>query len=317
MSDAAHLLVPFASCGDEGCAQARQTLALPHLEKLLARLTPQPLEPGEATSLSMPHERVLARESGLPDEDGRIPFAAWQVRQSGADPGSEPWAWITPCHWRVHQDHITMGHPRDLALGADESRALFEAIRPYFEQDGIALVYDAPTLWLARGALFGLFPTASLDRAVRSAIDGWLPRFPEARPLRRLQQEMQMLLYTHPVNEERTRGGQLPVNSFWASGAGVLPPQAAPAPPAGLAIIHSLRDAALLHDWRMWAADWQQFDARECAQLLRDLDAGRHVRITLCGDRHAQTWSGSGPGWMRRLAGAFHGRRAPLALERL
>jgi hypothetical protein len=64
---------------------------------------------------------------------------------------------------------------------------------------------------------------ASLDRVVGRVIDGWMPRAGEAKALRRLQQEMQMLLYTHPVNEERARGGLLPVNSFWASGTGALP----------------------------------------------------------------------------------------------
>ena len=74
-------------------------------------------------------------------------------------------------------------------------------MQPYFEQDGIALEYDAPTLWLAHGELFRDLATASLDRVVGRTIDDWMPRAPEARTLRRLQQEMQMLLYTHAVNE--------------------------------------------------------------------------------------------------------------------
>ena len=46
MSDGVHLLIPFASSMGEGCAQARKTLDLPHLEKLLARLAPGELEAG-------------------------------------------------------------------------------------------------------------------------------------------------------------------------------------------------------------------------------------------------------------------------------
>ena len=36
-----HLLIPFAFCSGEGCAQALPQLALPHLTQLLSRLAPQ------------------------------------------------------------------------------------------------------------------------------------------------------------------------------------------------------------------------------------------------------------------------------------
>ncbi len=60
-----------------------------------------------------------------------------------------------------------------------------------------------------------------------------------------------MLLYTHPINEARSRGGQLPVNSFWLSGSGALPPASARASPE-LRVTHDLRDAALRQDWAAW-----------------------------------------------------------------
>src|SRR5262245_4753916 len=99
MSDGVHLLIPFASARSEGCAQALRTLALPRLEKLLARLDPLRTDPGDEFALSMPHERVLARECGLPGADGRIPWAAWQAAQAGREAGGQAWACITPCHW--------------------------------------------------------------------------------------------------------------------------------------------------------------------------------------------------------------------------
>lgn len=319
MSDTVQLLVPFASCAGEACAKARSTLSLPHLEKLLVRLAPGPVDVGAPTDLSPPHERVLARASGLPATDGHIPFAAWQVMQSGTSPGDSAWAWITPCHWRVAQDHIAMGHPRDLDLSAQESQALLEAMQPYFAEDGLQVRYHAPTLWLAEGEVFRGLATASLDRVVGHLVDAWLPRAAEARVLRRLQQEMQMLLYTHPVNEARSVGGQLPVNSFWASGAGALPPGATPRTPDGMRIVHTLRDAAMLQDWEAWAAAWRQLDAGECASLLRALDAGdgANVTITLCGERNARSWQGDGRGLLRRLAAGFGSGRTGPALDSL
>src|SRR5438105_7756665 len=118
MSDRAHLLIPFASALSDGCAEAAQNLALPHLQKLLARLAPGPVVGGDESTLSMPHERVLAREIGLPVADGLVPWAAWQARQQGRDPGDKAWAFITPCHWRVGRDHVAMDPPQQLRLDA-------------------------------------------------------------------------------------------------------------------------------------------------------------------------------------------------------
>lgn len=318
MSDGVHLLIPFASSLGEGCRQALRTLALPNVEKLLARLAPVHTEAGDEFTLSMPHERALARICGLPCEDGRIPWAAWQVEQAGRDSGGDAWARITPCHWTVATDHIDMAHPQHLRLDGAESRAILAAMRPFFEHDGIALEYDAPTLWLARGELFRGLATASLDRVIGRTIDEWMPRSPEARSLRRLQQEMQMLLYTNQTNEERTRGGLLPVNSFWASGTGALPAAHAAEVPSGLEVTHYLRDAALLDDWRGWAAAWQQLDSGECARLAEALDAGEGVTLTLCGERNARTWSSRPEGALRRrLGGLFAGRQAATVLESL
>src|SRR5437763_1159979 len=82
------------------------------------------------------------------------------------------------------------------------------------------------------------------DRVIGRVVDPWLPRSDRAKTVRRLQQEMQMLLYTHDVNEERTRRGLPAVNSFWVSGTGALPDWGAPSPPSGLSITHYLRDTA-------------------------------------------------------------------------
>jgi len=318
MSDGSHLLIPFASSRDEGCAAALATLALPHLEKLLARLVPGALDGGEETHLSMPCERVLARACGLPDSDGRIPWAAWQVAQEGRPTLGAAWARITPCHWQLGQDHVAMGHPDDLQLDARDSQSLLAAVRPYFEQDGIVLEYREPTLWLARGEVFRELATASLDRVVGRAVDDWISRAPEARSLRRLQQEMQMLLYTHDVNEDRVRTARLPVNSFWVSGTGALPEPPPSGPPPGLETTQSLREAALRGDWHRWAAAWQQLDDVDCAALLQRLDAGRGAAVTLCGDHAAQTWeSPAGPGLLRRLGSLFASKRAQVVLESL
>ena len=312
-----HLLIPFAFCSSEGCASALPTLQLPHLAKLLARLTPMPLDTGDEFSLSPPHERALARALGLPIDDGLIPWAALQASKSQAADGA--WGCITPCHWQVGTHHIAMSGLNLPDFSAHESQTLLAAMQPYFEEDGIALHYDHPTRWLARGALFDGLATASLDRVVGRNVENWMPRSASAAGLRRLQNEMQMLLYTHPVNDARAARGVPPVNSFWLSGTGALPhawPGPAMEPPP--VVVTHLRDAALNEDWAAWGQAWQMLDATECAALLSALDQGSAGhQLTLCGERNAQTFDAQPQTFYKRFMNIFGTKPPSILLEKL
>ena len=78
-----HLIIPYAAPSSQGFAAALANLALPNLQKLLARLRPGPLDSGDVFSLSPPHERALASALGLSAADGCLPWAALQAQKSG------------------------------------------------------------------------------------------------------------------------------------------------------------------------------------------------------------------------------------------
>jgi hypothetical protein len=291
-----HLLIPFAACGDPASRQVLSGLRLPNLEKLVRRLTPLPLVRGADDAPSLPHERVLARASGLPGTDP-MPWAALQAARVGQDFRGAGWAFVTPCHWRIDQAQVTLLDPQALALQEDESRALLAAMQPYFNEDGITLSFDQPTRWLARGELFRGLVTASLLRVIGHDVAPWMP---PSSTLRRLQHEMQMLLYTHPVNDARAAHRALPVNSFWVSGSGTLdatPANAGEAPVTPQGLI----GPALQQDWQRWGEAWQQIDASECAALLAALDDGAGTaRLTLCSEQNALPCENSPrPAWAR------------------
>jgi len=317
MSDGIHLLIPFASCRAEGCRQVLDHLVLPRLEALLSRLSPEPAALGDEASLSTPHERVLARELGMPVVDGQIPLAAWQARQAGLPGHESAWARLTPSLWRVGSDHVALMPPGQLHLTEAESRALLSVMRPFFEEDGIALWYQTPTLWLAKADVFADFPAASLDRVAGGKIDDWMPRTAQARAVRRLQQEMQMLLYIHEISEARERLGQPPVNSFWVSDTGTLGAEAREWP-QGLQWADDLREPALEGRWDAWAAAWVQLDARAGSLIQDALAASRPVTLTLCGERHSQSWSNARPRTLAsRVSGWFDRVRAGTVLKNL
>ncbi|WP_295857265.1 phosphoglycerate mutase [uncultured Xylophilus sp.] len=315
-----HLLISYAAALAPGCEAAARTLALPRLERLLAGMAPAGGDAGDEFTLSPPHERALARALGLPVEDGRLPWAARSAAADGQDVAADAWAWVTPCHWQVAPDHIGMLDPAVLQLSEDESRRLLALVAPYFAEDGMALEFVAPTRWRARGAPLRGLATASLDRVTGRSIDLWMPDGPEARPLRRLQGEMQMLLYTDPSTDARNARGQLAVNAFWFSGTGDWPAGAAADAP-GLEMPDDLRAAALRDDWVAWADGWRRIDADACARLAAAVDRGEPATLTLCGERSSLTFrhvprSGLGR-WVHRFKSISGRLRFPHLREQL
>ncbi len=317
---AAHLLLPFAACTDDSWRSALQ--ALPptqtrHFTALLQGMAALPLDETDARSLSPPHERALARHMGwvgpagqaLPD--GLIPWAAWEraiwagAKEAPASPATgltdTAWAIVTPCHWSMGREHATLTDPNALALSKADSQTLLAAMQPYCQEDGITLHYLAPTKWLAAGGVFRHLPTAALDRVLGRDVDPWLPAGDSGKLLRRLQNEMQMLLYTHPVNETRALQRQLPVNSLWFSGTGDLPPatlENIATTRAKLDAVHaprSLAQAAMASDWAAYGAAWAELDATVGRDLLARQEAGAVVQVTLCGERVAQTFISAPP----------------------
>ncbi|CAN7278012.1 hypothetical protein [Variovorax paradoxus] len=315
-----HLLIPFAGRGSPACRAALPALRLPNLEALLSRLSLAEADTQDESTRSPPHERALARALGISAPDGCIPWAALEARQAGiAEPGDrEGWGLVSLCNWQVGIDDVVLGDPAAIEIDAAESAALLAAAHPFFEEDGIAL-HPSPTpgRWLARAHIFEGLATASIDRAVGHPISQWSPLAEAARPLRRLQNEMQMLLYTQRVNDDRAARGVPPINSFWLSGTGALGPGVPPAGTAAPTVSDALRVAALRDDGLGWIEAWQALDAGPVAGLLAAYTAGADVTLTLCGDRTAQRHAvqpRSLVGWARSL---FDRPRAASVLETL
>lgn len=313
---ASHVVLPFAACESELWRPTLQTLpaqATAHVRALLRDMRVVARDPGELRSLSPPHERLLASHLGLPVRDGLLPWAAWQRARQDSAPTPGAWGLVTLCHWAMGREHATLSDPDALDLSEDESQALLTAMRPFFESDGIHLHTLSPTRWLAAGPALDV-PTASLDRVLGRNVDPWLPSAQNARLLRRLQNEMQMLLYTHPVNEVRQQRRQLTVNSLWFSGTGTLP--AAPRPCA-LHMPRDLAQAALAEDWPGYARAWAQIDATALQALRKKQEAGQTVRLSLCGERGSLTLETAPRGLLGRLQQLTRRPAWPALLEDL
>ena len=301
-----HLIVPFAGVASDAGRQALHDLPLPNLQRLLARLQPAAPDAADELTLSPPHERALAQALGWTVTDGRLPFAAREAQALGLP--DAPWAWLTPVHLHVGTEQFTMTDPATLGLDDAASLELLDAVRPLLESEGFTLHHAAPQRWLATHPMFDELATASLDRVIGRNVDPWLPDQRAARLLRRLQNEVQMLLYTHPLNDRREAAGLPTVNSFWASAGGRLPPQTAAEAPR---LDERLRRPALAEDWVAWREAWSQLDAQAIAAL------GSADTLTLAGERAAITFSAQPQGLWQRLSSSFKRPALPALLESL
>jgi hypothetical protein len=307
-----HLIVAWALGSGPEAVQALEALpasSTGHLRELLRGMHLCERYEGTAESLNPPHERAWGKQLGWdPLPDGLLPWAARCAPQAG----SHAWAWVSLCHWDVGREHASLSDPQSLDISPDESQALWQDIRPYFESEGIQLHPARPGHWLGKGEIFSQ-PSASLDRVLARNVDPWLPAGPEARLLRRLQNEMQMLLYTHPVNQSRSERGQLPINSLWFSGSGRLPESHSE--PSGIHLTRQLASAALTADAPAYAQAWARLDEAFFAPLLRRQSQGQTVELTLCGERgwlRLQSVSGRG---LRRLVQRWTGPTWPALLK--
>lgn len=272
-----HLIVPFAAPLSEAGREALATLALPRLNGWLAAAEVRERDDADEWTPVPPHERVLARALGWPAyAQATPPWAARAARADGIDIGTRAWGLLSPVHWRVGSDSVHLADPASLALDEAASRMLFEVIRPWFESEGFVLAWGAALRWYASHPSLERLATASIDRVIGRNVDRWLPAQPEARLVRRLQNEVQMLLHTHALNAEREAAGLAPVNSFWLSGCGTLRPEGAAAP----RLEQRLRTPALAEDWTAWREAWTALDREGWSTI---------TVLTLCGERGAVT----------------------------
>ena len=326
-SGAATVIVPFAGVLSEAGRDALQGLHLPRLAALLP-LCAAPASPDRAQAeppaldgmevrvclgpdldpswtLSPPHEAALAAALGLRVADGQVPLAALRAARAGL-PADRAWGRLTPAHWKLGTEQISMLDPAALGLDAGTSAALLDAVRPLFESEGFELHGVAPDCWLAAHPALEDLACASLDRVVGRNVDRWLGSDPRARSVRRLQNEVQMLLHTHPVNAEREERGELPVNSFWLDGCGQLPAGVpAASDPTRVRVDDRLRAPALAEDWFAWGRAFGCLDEELFAQILAQDRAGTHFELVLCGERHARVLRPGRAAWWRRLRSAW------------
>jgi hypothetical protein len=279
-----HWVIAYAAPESEALRavmnNALDTLYLPNLQKLLVRMacvSKLSTTPEGVSAFLMPHESA-------PQLMGARPLL-----------GKE--AIMTPCHWQVGMNEVSLLNPKELALNEDESRQLLSAIQPYFEEDGLQVVYESPLVWRVTGDLLDGLPLASIDRVVGQNIKPWMPEHQRAKTLQRLQSEMQMLLYQHPVNDERSLKGRWTVNSFWLHRRlEQLYPDS-----ADFGVALELRETVEPFNAKLWQQAWQHLDATLCTSLYQALDQNHEISLSLCSETTWRHYRPQAASWLNKL----------------
>ena len=315
-----HLIIPYAASHAFTGPEVWAGWQLPHLQILLSLLQRQQvLQDPSTAALHLPHERLQAQALGWPLDAPTLPWAAWHRAQQGQE-NAAPQAWMTPCHWQIGMDQVVMADPAHLRLSDEESQQLLQAMQPFLQEDGLQVTWHSALLWHVQGTLLAELPTVSLDRVIGQSVKDWMPQHPAARPLQRLQSEMQMLLYNHPVNDAREARRQHTVNAFWLHGAGTLSAiTASAAPPMSetVTVSDALRASALHGDMQTWRQAWQQLDATALADALKHLEATGQVTLSLCSEHTAHTYTAAPAAWHQKITRLFNRPSPAAALQAL
>lgn len=272
-------------------AEATRDLAVPALSRLLGRacLTRRPV------SLS----QLLCEPFGLTAPA----IAGASARLDGLEVGDRAWLLADPVNLRIDRDRALLADVGVMHLSQADADTLVDALNRHFADDGLRFFAPHPARWYLSLPAAPDATFTSLPDAIGENVDPLLPQGADGLQLGRLINEMQMLLFAHPLNQARESRGEPPVNSLWLWGAGHAAPRA---PQARLFIAHPLSE-------RLAGIAGLDADRTppDCNALLAALDDTADCRVELdplLGPaQYRDAW-----GWREAIAGLERDWFAPL-----
>lgn len=302
------ILLPFGLAPTEMAKDLLAQLQAPSLAMLLGRSSRKSQVRSDPYARSLPHEQWLSSRHGTGDAvESSPPLARALMESFGHSPGPGTWFVLQPAHLHVARDHLVLTDLQQLSLDESESRMLFDAALPLFEENGLKLLYGDARHWFVRANDWLGLRTSTPEAATGHNIDIWLPKGDQERAWRRLHNEVQMTWHMHSVNAERAARRANPVNALWLWGGdaaglpsnrhdislslpdarhlfarvnqrtlqeGRLEPWPSLQSAQASVVLDSLTAAALVQDWGDWLNRYQVLERDIFTPLLAGLKAG-------------------------------------------
>lgn len=239
-----------------------------------------------------PSEFFQLSEYGFQGQEGHSFGAGLGPLRAGISMGNEA-IWIADlCSVAIGRDAATLTPAHLLGLSQEQADALFDAVKPLWQEIGIsALPIDLGRwrIWLPESARLNSISPAAVSTLT---VTDWWPQDDSMKAWRKLLNEIQMVWHSHPVNDRRAHIGLEPVNSLWIYGgaAGWKPSNAR----QDSICLDDLTKTFLVHDWAGWIAQLPAL-SEKLKSLPEDLS------MTLVGERRLITLSPPQQSWWQRL----------------
>ena len=191
---------------------------MPSLQLLLNRYD-------SLTETTFESEAHLLGRLGWQANEGRdVPIAALEQMAEGR-PGEKGSFWFRadPVNLQEDQNYLMMSYPTELNLDLQEAQALGDSINQHFSEDGWSIVIADARRWYLKLDKPADIQTTAAWRAVGKDVFNLMPVGNNSRQWHSWLMELQMLLFSHPVNEARVAQGQAAVSGLWPWGGGKLP----------------------------------------------------------------------------------------------
>lgn len=165
------------------------------------------------------YEQQVLSQLGVALADGaELPVAGLRAFAKQKNQASNLWC-LDPAYVELDREGASLTALDALALSREESAQLIDSINQHFAAE-LSITAYTPQQWLLQRQM--QLHTYSPSQVLWRHLGEMMPVGPDAGEWRRLLNEMQMLLHTHPTNQARMEQGRLPVNSLWLWGGGEL-----------------------------------------------------------------------------------------------
>jgi len=145
------------------------------------------------------------------------PNAAKAWRTAGGSAQHAYWLFAAPVHMQLGRESYYLTTPAPISLPSDDSLALITSLNQHFNPVGLHF-YLQNEVWFLGLDIDPKITTTSIEKVKNKDVAPYLPQGEGALAWAKLQNEIQMLLFSHPVNETREKQGQPVINSLWFYG---------------------------------------------------------------------------------------------------
>ncbi len=197
-----HLLLPDLFLPVAFASEVSADLELPVLGKLLVRAQSEKISVHGV-------EQALCAAFGM-EVQGDLPIAAVSAKFDDLPIGN--YLRADPVHLRLQRDQMLLSQAE---LTAEEASQFCASLNEYFAGQGMTFHVPHPLRWYVELAQLPEMQTRALSEVIGSNVRGALPQGTDAPRWHQLFNEIQMLLFAHPLNEARESRGESPINSLW------------------------------------------------------------------------------------------------------